>query len=103
MGNLTKVKIIKNKVAPPFRSCEFNILYGKGIDKIGEVISAAKDFDILKRRAGIITFRGEKYPESDFALMLQDDGFYQEIYKQIENAINGVSVEEVTPTGEVID
>lgn len=89
MGNLTKVKVIKNKVAPPFRACEFNIMYGKGIDKVAEVINAAKEFDILKKRAGIITYNEVKYPEAEFTQMLEDNGFYSEIYRQIELKLNG--------------
>lgn len=100
MGNLTKVTVIKNKVAPPFRKCEFNILFGKGIDKLGEVIEMGKQLDILGKRNNNklgyaeITYRGQKYPEHDFAGMLEDDDFYNEIYADIKKKINGESSEE---------
>ena len=48
-GNLTKIKITKNKVAPPFRRCEFDILYGEGISRTGEIIDKGVDFDIIKK------------------------------------------------------
>ena len=50
-GNRVKVKIVKNKVAPPFRRAEFDVMYGKGISKIGEIIDIGVDLNILKRVA----------------------------------------------------
>lgn len=59
IGNRCKVKIIKNKVAPPFKTCEFDILYGKGIDNYGELVDIACDFGVLLKKGSWFAYGEE--------------------------------------------
>ena len=94
-GNDTKVKALKNKMAPPFRLAEFVINYGEGIDRLDEIMTLGNQFNILRKYGKTITYRETKYDVEEFKVLLQDnEEFYDEIRKDLCNAIQGTEVEE---------
>lgn len=103
-GNTTKVKTIKNKMCPPYRKAEFDIIYGKGIDKIGEIMELAKTYKLGKRYMGTYTFDNVKYLEEEFReKCLNDTEFYSMIVERILHAIRGTEAPEDVSKEEISD
>jgi len=60
IGNKTKIKVVKNKVAPPFKTVEVDLLYGQGISAQGEIVTLGVDFDLIEKRGSWYSYKGEK-------------------------------------------
>ncbi|MBQ0159025.1 MAG: recombinase RecA [Bacteroidales bacterium] len=68
VGNRVKVKIVKNKVAPPFRVCEFDLMYGEGISRLGEIIDLGVEYEILKKSGSWFSYGDSKLGQGREAL-----------------------------------
>lgn len=73
IGNKTTVKVEKNKLAPPFKSCSFNIIYGEGIDQLSELVEIAHDYEVLKIYGKSITYEEVKHEGEAFMQLLRDN------------------------------
>ena len=83
-GNITKLKAIKNKMSPPYRKSDFEIVYGVGIDKFQELMELLNDFEIGKKWGSNITIDDVKYDIEDFKQLVEDNPeFYDELKEKI--------------------
>ena len=98
VGNRTRVKIVKNKVAPPFKSTEFDIMYGKGISKEGDIIDLALKGDIIEKTGSWFSYRDMKIGqgrENAKHYLEENDDVYSEIIQKVRSfmGINGAEEE----------
>ena len=101
LGNLTKIKIVKNKVAPPFRRCEFDIMYGEGISKSGEIVDLGVDTGVIQKSGSWFSYNGTRLAQGRDAtkqLMTDNPELAEEIEKKIHAAISGQEYDPATET-----
>jgi recombination protein RecA len=86
IGNRTKVKIVKNKVAPPFKTAEFDIMYGEGVSKTGEILDLAVEFEIIKKAGSWFSYGETKLGQGRDAVkgLIKDN---PEMADELENKI----------------
>ena len=93
-GNKTRVKVVKNKVAPPFRTTEFDIMYGEGISKVGEVIDLGVEYEIVKKSGSWFSYGDTKLGQGRDAvknLLLDNPELFEELDGKIREAIKALT------------
>jgi len=103
MGNQVRVKVVKNKVAPPFRKAEFDIMFGEGICRSGEIVDLGVEYGIIKKSGSFYSYQGNKLAQGRDAtkqLMLDNPELADEIEAAINAKIKGVSLPEEPLTAE---
>ena len=91
VGNETRVKVVKNKVSPPFKQAEFQILYNKGINRLGELIDKGADLDIIEKAGAWYSYNGEKIGQgkaNSIEFLEQNPKLLKTIEKQVIDSIN---------------
>ncbi|MGV3509507.1 MAG: recombinase RecA [Sphingobacteriaceae bacterium] len=102
-GNRVKVKVVKNKVAPPFRIAEFDIMFGQGISKVGEIIDLGVDFEIIRKSGSWFSYNDTKLGQGRDAvkqLILDNPELMDELEAKIRETVTGEKLEEVLGKGE---
>jgi len=97
-GNRVKVKIVKNKVAPPFRVAEFDILFGEGISKAGEIIDLGVDFNIIKKSGSWFSYGDTKLGQGRDAvkaLLLDNPDLMDELEGKIKAEVTAEKLEDL--------
>ncbi len=103
IGNRTKVKIAKNKVAPPFRTVEFDIIYGEGVSKVGEIIDLGVDMEIIKKSGSWFSYNDTKLGQGRDAvkqILADNPEMAEEIEKKIKEKAFGGGYRAVVESGE---
>lgn len=91
IGKLTRVKVVKNKVAPPFRKAEFEITFGEGISKVGEMVDLGVEYGIIQKSGSWFSYQGSKLAQgrdATKALLKDNPELCEEIEKQIMQTIS---------------
>jgi recombination protein RecA len=86
-GNRTKVKIVKNKVAPPFCECEFDIMYNEGISNTGSLLDLAIEKNIIEKRGSWLSYKGSQLAQGRDAakeLLKSDSALYDDLYAAVK-------------------
>ena len=96
LGNKTRVKVVKNKVAPPFKTAEFDIMYGEGISKTGEIVDLGVEYEIIEKSGSWFSYGGTKLGQGrdSIKVLLKDN---PELMEELEGKIFQIIFQELYP------
>jgi recombination protein RecA len=106
IGSRVRVKVVKNKVAPPFRQCEFDIIYGKGISKEGSLLDVGVDLEIVKKSGAWFTYEGEQLGqgrENARQFLVEHPEVAEEIERRVREAVGVASFGSADDVPVVVD
>ena len=92
MGNRTKIKIVKNKVAAPFKTCEFDIMYDEGISSTGSLLDLALEFDLIQKRGSWFAYNGNQLAQGRDAAKValkEDEALFNELSEKVREKLDG--------------
>ena len=90
-GNRTKIKVVKNKVAPPFTTCEFDIMYSEGISSTGSLLDLALEFDLIQKRGSWFAYNGEQLAQGRDAAkqsLKDNDELFNELTEKVREKLD---------------
>lgn len=103
VGNRVRVKIVKNKVAPPFRKCELDIMFGKGISYVGSMLDAALKYELVEKSGSWFSYNGEKIGQGrdrTLEYFANNPAVTEELVQKLRTIMFGSKTEEEVPTEE---
>ncbi|MBE5746354.1 MAG: recombinase RecA [Clostridiales bacterium] len=92
IGNKAKIKVVKNKLAPPFKVAEFEIMFGKGISKVGSLLDMAVEYNIIEKSGAWFSYNGDKIgqgKENAKNFLEANEAIYAEVEEKVKKAMNG--------------
>ncbi len=102
LGNRTKIKVVKNKVAPPYGEAEFDIMYNEGISAVGSLLDLAVEHDIIQKRGSWMSYKGSQLAQGRDAAKIalkDDEDLYNEIECEVIEAMDKAEAEAKKPKG----
>jgi len=107
VGNKTKIKVVKNKVAPPFKTVELDLIYGEGISAQGEIVTLGVDFNLIEKRGSWYSYKGEKIGQGTEvvrAFFAENPDIAEEVEMQIRDILkNGGEMSEDVLAEEIVE
>ncbi|MTL45207.1 recombinase RecA, partial [Turicibacter sanguinis] len=101
VGNVAKIKVVKNKVAPPFKTVEVDVMYGEGVSKQGEILDLAVEYNIIEKSGSWYSYNGEKLGQGreNAKLFLKENPFVMEEVAELIRAELNIATDTVQNTG----